>query len=135
MLKMARLMTAVAVTVSLAACSDIDSPSNLITQDFTGTVDPLGQTSNPFSVSKTGELQLMLLSLTPRPVVGFVAMAIGQPVGTGCQPLAGYVVQQAAVGQQYGFPQIQKGSYCVLVADASAVLKEPATFSVRVLHP
>ena len=55
-------------------------------------------------------MQLTLLSLTPRPVVGFIALAIGQPVGTGCAPAAGYVVQQAAVGQQYPFPQISKGT-------------------------
>ena len=135
MLKTVRLLTALAVAVSLAACGGVDSPSNQISQDFTGTVDPLGQTSNPFSVSKTGEMQLTLLSLTPRPVVGFIALAIGQPVGTACVPASGYVVQQAAVGQQYSFPQISKGSYCVLVADANGVLASTATFSIRLVHP
>jgi hypothetical protein len=135
MFKMARLLTAVAVAVSLAACGGIDSPSNQASQDFTGTVDPLGQASHTFSVSKTGEMQLTLLSLTPRPVVGFIALAIGQPVGAGCAPAAGYVVQQAAVGQQYAFPQISKGTYCVLVADANGVLTASAVYTVRLLHP
>jgi outer membrane lipoprotein SlyB len=135
MFKMARLLTAVAVAVSLAACGSVDSPSNEVSENFTGTVDPLGQASNTFSVSKTGEMQLTLLSLTPRPVVGFIALAIGQPVGTSCAPAAGYVVQQAAVGQQYAFPQISKGSYCVLVADANGVLTASAVYTLRLLHP
>ncbi len=46
MFKMARLLTAVAVAVSLAACGGIDSPSNEVSENFTGTVDPLGQASN-----------------------------------------------------------------------------------------
>ena len=88
-----------------------------------------------FSVSKTGEMQLTLQSLAPRPVVGFVAVAIGFPVGTDCQPLGGYYLAQAAVGQQYAFPQISKGTYCLLILDANAALTATASFTLHLLHP
>ena len=135
MFKMARLLTAVAVAVSLAACGSVDSPSNEVSEISPVTVDPLGQASNTFSVSKTGEMQLTLLSLTPRPVVGFIALAIGQPVGAGCAPAAGYVVQQAAVGQRYRVSPDQQGQYCVLVADANGALTASAVYTLRLLHP
>lgn len=135
MRKIVRLLGAAAMAASLAACSGVASPSSQTPDDFSGTLDPLGQASKNFSVSKTGEMQLTLQSLTPRPVVGFIAVAIGQPVGAVCQPFGGYYVSQAAVGQQYAFPQIQKGTYCMLIADANAILTTQVTFSMRLLHP
>lgn len=135
MVKMVRLLAAVAVVVSLAACSSVATPSSETTETFSGTLDPLGQASQPFSVSKTGELQMTLQSLTPRPVVGFVALAVGVPAGGNCAPLGGYVVSQAAIGQQYAFAQISKGSYCAMVVDANGVLTAQTAYTLRVLHP
>ena len=135
MVQIARLFGVIAVTGSLAACSSVASPSTGTTEDFSGTLAPLGQTSKPFSASKNGEVQLTLQSLTPRPVVGFVTIAVGQPVGDGCSPMAGFYVAQAGVGQQYAFPQIAKGSYCTVIADANAALTTAATFSIRLVHP
>jgi hypothetical protein len=135
MRKMLHLLAALGVAVSLAGCGGLESPSTQTTEDFSGTLEPLGQASKNFSVSKTGEMQVTLLSLTPRPVVGFVAVAIGASAGETCQPLPGYVVQQAAVNTPYAFPQIYKGSYCLLIADANAALTTTATWSARVSHP
>jgi hypothetical protein len=135
MRKLLHLLAAAAVAGSLAACGGVDSPSTQTSEDFTGTVDPLGQASQPFSVSKTGEMQITLQSLTPRPVVGFIAIAVGIPAGAACSPLAGYFVQQTAVGTPYAFPQITKGAYCLLVADANGVLTTTATWTARVSHP
>ena len=120
---------------SLAACGSVTSPSQLAAFDFSGTLAPLGQANQQFSVNKTGEMQLTLQSLAPRPVVGFVTVAIGLPAGTDCQPLGGYYLAQAAVGQQYAFPQISKGTYCLLIADANGVLAVTASFTLRLLHP
>jgi hypothetical protein len=135
MVKLVHLFAAVAVAGSLAACSSVATPSSETTEVFTGTLDPLGQAFQTFSVSKTGELQVTLQSLAPRPVVGFIALAVGAPASGVCSPLAGYVVQQAAIGQQYAFPQISKGNYCLLEADAAGILTAQTTFTVRVLHP
>jgi hypothetical protein len=132
---MVRLLFALAVAASLAACGGVDSPSSQTATDFTGTLAPGDQQFMTFSVGKTGEMQLTLQSLTPRPVIGFLAMAVGQPAGSICSPIFGYIVAQAAIGQNYSFPQITKGSYCVLIADSTVALTQPAAFSVRLLHP
>jgi hypothetical protein len=133
--KIVRLLASVALATSLAACGGIDSPSTQTTEDFNGTLDPLGTASKTFSIAKTGEMQVTLQSLAPRPVVGFIALAVGTPAGTSCSPIGSYVVSQAAVGTPYSFPQVVKGSYCVIVADAAGVLTTQATFSVKVSHP
>jgi len=132
---LARLAMLCVVTGSLAACGSVTSPSSLTAFDFTGSIDPLGSSFQSFSVGKTGEMQLTLQSLTPRPVVGFVTVAIGTPVGSVCSPYSAYYITQTAVGQQYAFGQVTKGSYCVLIADNNAVLTQSAAFSIHLLHP
>lgn len=135
MLKLVRLLAAVAVAASLAACGGVNSPSTQATEDLSGTLDPQGQSFKTFSVSKTGEMQMTLQSLTPRPVVGFVSLAIGTPSGSVCSPLFGYIVSQAAVGTPYSFPTIVKGTYCVVIADSSAILSGQVSWTMRVSHP
>lgn len=134
MLTMARLFAAAVVATSLAACSGVSSPSSQTQDTFTGTVDPIGQSSSNFRVGKTSELSVTLVNLTPRPVLGFIGLAIGQPVTGGCSPYGAYVVAQAAIGQTYSLGQVAKGSYCVLVIDGNGILTAPATYSVRVIH-
>lgn len=130
-----RLLGVAALAASLAACGSVSAPSNSTAEDFTDTLQPSGQTFKAFSVSKTGEMQITLQSLNPRPIVGFISLAVGSPVGSICSPYPAYYVTTAAVGQQYSFPQVVKGSYCVWVADANGVLTQPATFALRFTHP
>jgi hypothetical protein len=135
MVKIFPALAALILAVSLAACNSVNSPSDETTEDFTDTLPPLGQVSKPFSVAKNGEMQMTLQSLTPRPVVGFIALAVGVAATGGCSPIQGFIVTQAAIGQQYAFGQINKGSYCILVADANGVLTTSAAFTVRYTHP
>ena len=135
MVKTFHALAAVVFAVSLAACNSVNSPSDETTETFADILPPAGQVSKNFSVEKTGEMQMTLQSLTPRPVVGFIALAVGQPVSGGCSPILGYVVTQAAVGQQYAFGSINKGSYCIIVADPNAILTVSAAFSVQYIHP
>jgi len=128
-------VAALVLAVSLSACSSVSTPSSETTESYSDTLPPLGQVSRNFSVAKNGEMQMTLQSLTPRPVVGFIALAVGTPVSGGCSPILGYVVSQAAVGQQYAFGQINKGSYCLLVADPNGVLTTSAAFTVQFIHP
>ena len=132
---LARLTALCGLACSLMSCGSVTSPSQLAALDFTGTIDPLGQASLNFTVDKLGEMQLTLQSLSPRPVVGFISVAVGIPAGSLCSPLAAYYVTQTAIGQQYAFAQIQKGSYCLYVADNNAVLTTTATFTIHLLHP
>jgi hypothetical protein len=135
MVTFGRLLAVVLVATMLSACGSVDAPSNQASETFSGTLSPGGQVSHNFSVSKTGEMQLVLQSLTPRPVVGFIALAIGVPSGATCSPLSGYVVSQAALSQTYSFAQITKGSYCVLVIDANLALLSDASYTVHLSHP
>ncbi|MGC4082271.1 MAG: hypothetical protein QM736_09235 [Vicinamibacterales bacterium] len=135
MLKFVRLLTALAAAASLAACSSLSSPSNQTVEDFSGTLDPAAQTFQTFSVRKTGELQVTLQSLTPRPVLGFLTLAIGSESAGTCTPIAGYIIQPAAIGTQYAFPQVVKGSYCVLLSDSNAILKEQVQWTIHLSHP
>jgi len=135
MRKLGCLLCGVALAMSVAACGSVSSPSTQTAEDYTDTVQPAGQVFKTFSVGKTGEMQFTLQSLTPRLVVGFLAVAIGQPTGSVCSPFPAYIVQQTAVGQQYSFPQITKGTYCILVADGSSALTQAATFTLHFTHP
>ena len=126
---------ALLLAAAAASCGGVTTPSSGSADDFSGTLDPRGQATKPFSVSKTGEISLTIQSLTPRPVVGFLSMAIGTQSGTTCAPIIGYVVNQAAIGQVYSFLQIVKGSYCTIVADSSGILTASTAFVVRVNHP
>lgn len=132
--KIFRLLAAVAFAGVLAACGGVESPSQQTAIDFTGVLDPGGSQFTTFSVSKTGEMQLTLQSLTPRPVLGFLWMAIGQPSGASCSRIIGYIAQ-AVIAQPISFPQITKGSYCLMISDDNAVLTQSTSFSVRLLHP
>ena len=131
----ARFTALCGLACSLLSCGSVTSPSQLTALDFVGTIDPLGQTSLNFNVDKLGEMQFTLQSLAPRPVVGFISVAVGVPAGSLCSPLAAYYVAQTAIGQQYAFAQIQKGAYCLYVSDNNAALTATATFAIHLLHP
>jgi hypothetical protein len=130
-----RLVVAVAAAATLAACGGVATPSSLTQEDFSGSVDPAGTANKQFSVAKTGEMQFTLQSLTPRPVVGFLSVAVGQPSGTDCLPFATYLYPQVALGQQYSFPSITKGSYCLMIYDANAILTASTSFAIHFAHP
>jgi hypothetical protein len=131
----ARLLGALALAASIAACKGVTSPSSYPDDDLTGTIVPGGQNDKPFTVGSTGEMQMTLSSLSPAPVVGFMAVGVGQYVGSVCAPIGGYYAQQAPIGQQLSFPTITQGSYCMLIADANLALKQSATFRLHTKHP
>lgn len=130
-----RTLAALVAAVTLAGCGGVASPSTQTSQDYTDTLTTGAQVFQAFSVSKTGEMQVTLQSLSPRPVVGFIGLAIGIPNGSVCSPLSGYVVAQAPIGQANSFPTITKGSYCLLVGDFNSILAGSTTFTVRYSHP
>lgn len=133
--KIFRLLAAVACAGVLAACGGVDSPSQQAAIDFNGVLDPGGEQFTTFSVSKTGEMQLTLQSLTPRPGTRIPVDGCRPAVSTACTPILNYIITQVAIGQQYPIPQITKGTYCLTIADANLALTQPASFSIRLLHP
>jgi hypothetical protein len=135
MQKMVRLLGVIAVSLSLASCGGVASPSSYPPDDFTGNIAPGGQASRAFTVSKTGEMQVTLTALSPAPRVGFLAVGVGQYVGNTCQPSPSFYSTQTPVGQALSFGTIPEGSYCIVVLDVNLALTATATFTVEMLHP
>ncbi len=119
----------------MAACHGVTSPSSYPDDNLTGTIQPGGEANKAFNVGSTGEMTMTLQSLAPAPQVGFLWMGVGQFAGSACSPIAGYYTTQAPLNQQFSFPTITQGSYCMFVSDGSSVLKQPATFTLNTKHP
>jgi hypothetical protein len=132
----ARLVGALVVAATIAACHGVTSPSSYPDDDFSGTITPGTTQSKNFNVGSTGEIQMTLQTLSPRPVVGFLWIGVGQPAAGSCQPLLGYYTTQAPVGQGLqSFGTIQQGSYCMFVSDGNSILTQPTSFTLQTKHP
>ena len=134
-MKIARALAALLAAATMAACGSISDPSNYTTKDFSGTLQPSGQASEPFTTGRAGEMQIRLTQLSPPPRAGFVSIAVGLLSGNTCLPLQGYIIPSAAINQQYSFPRINPATYCIVVVDTFSVVSEPTAFTIRYLHP
>ena len=107
-------------------------PSKNIVEPFAGTIQPGGARAHAFSTSKTGELAIKVVTLTPasQPVIGVQWV---QGDGTNCGGLL-QVNQFATSGTTAIAGQIISGSYCVIVYD-SVGLTQPSNYSITVSHP
>jgi hypothetical protein len=131
----ARIIGTLIVAAAMTACHGVTEPSSYPDDNFSGTIQPGGETDRAFNVGSTGEMTMTLQSLTPTPQVGFLWMGVGQYAGSSCSPLTGYYTTQAPLNQVFSFSTITKGSYCMFVSDGSTVLKQAATFTVNTKHP
>src|SRR5512134_2563759 len=137
-----RLMAAVAIAglaATGAACDETTSqPSRfegiLVTETFSGTLQPSGEAFYSFSMSVAGTVSLTLVSMTGPAVPGdaMFPIGIGMPVGTGCTAGVDAAVQPGASPQYRETKEI--GVYCVRIAD-NARLGAPATFALNITHP
>jgi hypothetical protein len=125
------LALAGAITIS---CGGIVDPSQNQVEPFSGTVQPLGGRSHWFSSSKTGEIQVKLLTLTPAsiPYIG-VQWVQGNNDQT-CTSSLLQVNQFATANSTAISGQIISGNYCIIVYD-SVGLTQSANYSITVSHP
>ena len=125
------LLLALAAALSVS-CGGIVDPSKNNVEPFAGTVQPGGARAHAFSTSKTGELAIKVVTLTPasQPVIGVQWV---QGDGTNCGGLL-QVNQFATAGTTAISGQIISGSYCVIVYD-SVGLTQPSNYSITVSHP
>jgi hypothetical protein len=124
------LLTALLVT----GCGGLTDPSKNQVDPFTGTV-PVGGNGpvHLFNVSKTGELSVRLTALSPTATT-VVSVIYGQAVSGACAALS----ENDFVGLNTGDTfqgQIQKGSYCIQVADPYIRLTVAQTYTITVSHP
>jgi hypothetical protein len=129
-----RILAVVSLAALVAACGGIVDPSKNAVDTPSGTI-PVGGVADPFSfsVGKTGEFFVTITSLTPDPNI-VVGMALGQPQTGGCAPFPYYINNVAQLNRQALGGQIDKGDYCISMYDVG-LLKQPASFTLRVSHP
>lgn len=132
-----RLSAAFVLALAGAAsisCGGITDPSQNTVVPFSGTVQPGQARAHWFSSSKTGEIQVKVLTLTPasQPVIG-----VQWVQGANDQTCNGGLLQDnrfATANTTAISGQIVSGAYCIIMYD-SVGLTLPATYSITVSHP
>jgi len=116
------------------SCGGIVDPSQNTVDSFSGTVQPGSARAHAFSSSKTGEIQVKVLTLTPasQPVIG-VQWVQGAGDGT-CNGGLLQVNQFATANSTAISGQITSGNYCIIMYD-SVGLAQPENYSITVSHP
>jgi hypothetical protein len=126
----AAFLLALAGAISIS-CGGIVDPSQNTVDPFSGTVVPGGNSLSRFT-SKTGEIQVKMLTITPAAVA-----ALGMTwVGSGDGSCNGQVWQSTvAVSNTTAISQqIQSGSYCLVVYDYLGQTVT-ANYSLTISHP
>jgi len=133
-----RIAAVVCLAAMLSGCGGISSPSENHVETPSGTVSSLtvGTGLGPvhtFTVSKVGEFFVTITALAPDQNI-FMGVIFGQPVTGGCGQFQ--VNTQAHVNAQALGGQIEKGTYCVQVADVGFVSPTtPTTYTLRLSYP
>jgi hypothetical protein len=129
------LATAVAAASALTvACGGVSSPSTNAQETFTGTLLPAGQNFHAFNVSKPGEYQVTVTSMSPSTIVG---IGVGQLADSNGQPTCIATINQDPFSK-LNKPlngSIQKGSYCALIWDSSNSVTAAVSYTLTVAHP
>lgn len=101
---------------------------------FSGSLEPRTSRFYSYTLTTSGTVSALLASVerNGRPTSTPLELGIGVPAGTGCAALA------VTYGGPTLVPQIKQdfstGTYCVRISDVDG-LPQPATFTIRVVHP
>lgn len=127
---MAALATAVAsLLLGAAACSPTQPSSGPKIETFSGTVAPGSGASNPFTVSRQGDVYITLKSLDP-PTSAPLGIAIGMQQGATCTVTSSTTTIQ--VGDETASVE-PPGNYCVGLYDIG-YLTSDETYTLTVSH-
>jgi hypothetical protein len=134
-----RAIVAVALLASAACSEDIETPTSPTTSGpatvlFSGTLQPRATRFYSYSLSTSGTVSALLASVERNgvPAATPLEIGIGSPAGTGCAVTISAQVSASLIPQLRHDAAV--GTYCVRVADIEG-LSEPATFTIRVIHP
>ncbi|MCU1386059.1 MAG: hypothetical protein JWL71_4756 [Acidobacteria bacterium] len=114
------------------SCGGIVDPSQNQVEPFSGTVNPGSFSARAFSSSKTGEITIKMLTITPASVP-YLGVQWVQGDGTSCNG-APLQAQIAGPNSTAISAQIVSGQYCVVVSDVIG-LAQPANYTLTVSHP
>ena len=105
-----------------------------VTETFIGTLQPSGEATYAFAMSRAGTVSLTLTQMSGPsiPAGASFPIGIGIPVGQGCT--AGVDAAAAPGGSPQYSTTKDLGVYCVRIAD-NAQLGAPATFALNITHP
>jgi hypothetical protein len=129
-----RLSAACVLAVCASACSGIIDPAKNTVENFSGTL-PVASSIvlPPYTLSKSGEVEVTMTSVAPAPANGTLQFQLGQIVSGSCTLLQGYLAQ-AVVNRKVQYGVLNKGTYCLVVFDPG-VLTVPANFAGTFSHP
>ena len=104
----------------------------LITENFTGTVDPGGLSFNSFTIANSGQVNVVLTAAGP-PATIYMGLALGTFASGACTLLSGAstLAQAGATAQLSG--TANAGTYCVEVVDAGNQTAQ-ISYAVTVTH-
>lgn len=128
----AALVLGLAGAISIG-CS-IAGPDQNTVQPFSGTVPVGGNASHKFSASKTGELSIKVVSLSPASSAIIGVLWVQASSDGNCN---GNLLQNNQFATANSTPivaQIISGNYCVIMYD-SIGLTVPVNYSITVSHP
>jgi hypothetical protein len=134
-----RIVPAVALAVACAvmfACGGITSPSNNVTDTFSGTIQPAGDGGlRAFNVPSTGEYTVKVTALGPNTSV-IIGVDVYQDTSNGnCTGLQVYQRNTfVTLNVQALSGQIFSGHYCVRAFDVGG-LTTATTYTLTVSHP
>ena len=129
------LAVVLGVALGTAACKDPVAPSTpipapaTIPETFTGTVLPLGNSVNSFTVLRVGTIQVSLTGVSPPASVG---IGVGTPSGANCLLQDNLTAVAGPNAQMTGTATVP-GTFCVSVFDAGNLV-EAVNYTVSVLH-
>lgn len=116
------------------SCKGITTPSNNQSETFSGTLQPRGIASHPFSVSKTGEFSAKLTAWSPN---SQALAGLAWVVGNNDNTCSSTVLQQSnfvVLNAQALLSQIVSGKYCIAVFDPGT-LTAAQSYTVTISHP
>ena len=135
-----RVLLVGVVALGAAACDDEvptspNTPSDPVTETFSGSVNQNGAQTHVFATASSGEVRATLKELTPDAalVIGF-SMGNWNPTTSVCQIT---LANDTATGGSVlsGAMSGGVGNVCVRVYDVGNIAATPAAYTVEVVHP
>jgi hypothetical protein len=127
----AAFVLALAGAVSIS-CGGIVDPSQNQVETFSGTLAPGGVSVHKFSASKTGEIAVKMVTLTPASVPAVLVQWVGAGDGSCNGQLFGNGI--ATPNSTPISTQIISGAYCIVLSNYVAQTVT-ANYSLTVSHP
>ena len=129
------LIVAVALAFSAAACGDDATPTSptvTVTDDFSGTLVPLGTNTHTFTVKAAGTVSVMLNTVAPLATLA-IGVSIGSWDGTNCGVLAANGNARVSTTSVLS-GTANPANFCLQVYD-SGNLTGDITYALQVTHP